>query len=709
MTTDDVAGPLKDAIERRAALWKSLRERMIVVSTSRSGERAFHRAADVAGEAKRLADAAVEPATLDALAASLEQNPPARACVIDALCAAALVKEQPLSPAEAILRARVRYQGTDGVRGKVAADVADEPPLRALVERGEFTPGVAELLAAGVMVARGGGEPPKVVLLEDGRDAFGERRTARAVGRAFLRYGCKVLDLGVAPTPLGPVAAASLGAEIAAVVTASHNPADQNGIKFYLGGRKPLPETGDYPLSAATFVAALEGMPKEKNDQPDKVDARAILREFFRQAVAPEDVEALRGARLVVDVAHGAFAPFAGEVLAGFGLSGEVINVHQTGDNINRDSGVAYIEARERVKGADVDGEIALVGRVRHAAREHAEPVFGIALDGDGDRGFVLVYDAKADEVRILDGDRLAFLMARLAREKGGGAPGVFAGTVESDLAVFDAVERMKMETLLTPVGDKWLSARRELTEKLFLGEEPSGHIVWPAEIAFGERRETIVTGNGLLTALRGAAAAVRLGLKPAQAAEPYAPGVFRTFHAYYTDRERFHRGSAVWREDVRIVEAEVERLKGVDKLPAKCRLREVDFEDDPDMLYLRLATNGHALGAVFARNSGTENKTATYARGLAEHAEALVALARAMNEHHLRTMKDPRFAEAGAGVALAEALAAKGRLTLDAARKVVREHGIDAEAGFVGLLFALGREERLRRVGDDIVAPNGH
>ncbi len=709
MTTDDSGQRLKEAIDSRAALWKSLRERMVLVTTTRGAERAFHRPGDVAAEAKRLAECGVTPELVEEFAEALEARAPARPCVMDIIQAASLVREQGLAPADALLRARIRYQGTDGVRGKVAADNGDESPLAWLVTRGEFTPGVAELLAAGVMVARGPGETVKVVVCEDGRDAFGERRYARAVMRAFLRYGCKVFDLGIAPTPLAPVAAAELGAEIAAVVTASHNPADQNGVKFFLAGRKPLPEEGDCPLSAGAFVAALEGMPKEKSDQPDKVDARKMLLDFVEAKVAKEDVEALRAARLVVDVAHGAFAPYAGEILSRLGLAGEVINVDMTGDNINRNSGVAYIEGKEIVKGADVEAEIALVGRVRKMAREHPEPAFGIALDADGDRGMVLVYDAKADEVRIIDGDRLAFLMVRCSVGARHAVPDlVFAGTVESDLAVFDALEKMKVETVLTPVGDKWLSARPALAERLLVGEEASGHIVWPIELVADGKSGTIVAGNGILTGLRGAAAILRLGLKPADAAEPYEPGVFKTFHTYYTDRARFFRGSPVWTEDARLVETELAKLREAGKFPAKARLVAVDFDDDADMLYLRVQTNGHVLGAVFARNSGTENKTASYARGLAEYREGLIALARAMNENHQRSMKDLRLAEARAGVALAAAVEEKGKLTLEAAGAVVREHGIESAAGLESLLFALAREGNIRRAGNDILKPNG-
>jgi hypothetical protein len=119
------------------------------------------------------------------------------------------------------------------------------------------------------------------------------------------------------------------------------------------------------------------------------------------------------------------------------------------------------------------------------------------ALDADGDRGMVLVYDAGADEVRIIDGDRIAFLLLRTLGDRCGTAGRVFAGTVESDLAVFDAAGRLGVETVLTPVGDKWLSSPTELRERLLIGEEPSGHIVWPVRIPTETGEVTVLLGQG--------------------------------------------------------------------------------------------------------------------------------------------------------------------------------------------------------------------
>jgi phosphomannomutase len=417
-----------------------------------------------------------------------------------------------------------------------------------------------------------------------------------------------------------------------------------------------------------------------------------------------EDIEALRDARLIIDVAHGAFAPFAREETAGLGLRANVINDDVTGENINRESGVAWLEGKGRIAGSEVDAEIAIVREVRSLARESRESVFGIALDGDGDRAFVLVYDAEADEVRVVDGDRVAFLLARLAQRTQETKGRVFAGTVESDLALFDAVRRLGIETVITPVGDKWLSARSELSARLLVGEEPSGHLVLPVDVSVtGGRRRTLFTGNGLVTGLRGAAACLRLKLTPAEAAEPFKSGVVRTFYTYFVDRARFHRDSPVWRKDAEIARAALARLKSKGRMPGSSELRPVDFEDDPDMLYLSVEEGSEVLGAVFARNSGTENKTATYARGRAEYEAPLVAMAQEINGNHDRTMKDESIPEACAARALSAALSKTRRLTMAEARRIAAEHGVGHDAGFTALLFALAREGEIQRVGDEI------
>jgi len=695
---------LTNILEGHAPLWKQLRGRDIVVSTARGGERALCRAGDIEAEAAVLAEASVEAEALAVLCAAFAEAELGSPCAVDLLQALQLVRRQKIAPAEAIVRSRIRYFGTDGVRGKVASDREGVSPLAALVEEGLFTPGLCRLLSAALVIYRSPTASPTVVVAEDGRDAFGERAYAQATIGAFKRLGCRVIDLGVAPTPLVSAACAVLGAELGAAVTASHNPANQNGIKFFHHGRKLLPEPDDCALSAHAFLAQLDGLPDEiSGGGVSERDAGELLAGYVRSAVPDEDVAALGDALFVVDCAHGAFAPYAAAVFEQLGLAAEIMNDDMTGENINRDSGVAYIEGEETIAGGDIDGQIALVGRTRELARSESRRVFGVALDGDGDRGLLLVYDAEPDAVHVIDGDRLGYILAGEWRSR----EGVFAGTVESDLAVFAAARALGVETVMTPVGDKWLSSEPGVAERLLVGEEASGHLVWPVEIENedGEPR-LVITGNGILTGLLGAAAIVRAGLSGRAAARPFEPGVCSTLYTYFVEKARLYRGSPVWRKDLEIAAEEVARLVRERLLPAGAGISPVSFENDPDMLYLKIEAAGSQVGAVFVRNSGTENKTATYARGAAEHAEGLTGMARAINRNHIAMMKDDRLFETAAGDAVADALGERGRLSPDETAAVAADHGVTGEADVAALVFALTKEGRARRDGEDLVCP---
>jgi hypothetical protein len=160
-----------------------------------------------------------------------------------------------------------------------------------------------------------------------------------------------------------------------------------------------------------------------------------------------------------------------------------------------------------------------------------------------------------------------------------------------------------------------------------------------------------------------------------------------------------------VWHEDLRLALEEVDRLKRASALPSGCRLEQVDFDDDPDMLYLRLADGERALGALFARNSGTENRSAVYARGLADFETPLGQIVRRLNDNHIHTMKDDRLVETRASEALAQAVEADGAMSMTDAQALAAEHGITGEAQFHALLFALGREGRIRRLCDEVHA----
>jgi hypothetical protein len=141
--------------------------------------------------------------------------------------------------------------------------------------------------------------------------------------------------------------------------------------------------------------------------------------------------------------------------------------------------------------------------------------------------------------------------------------------------------------------------------------------------------------------------------------------------------------------------------LKRQKLLPSGATLRPVFFKDDPDMLYLKIQEKRRLLGAVFARNSGTENKIATYARGLVEHETALVALARAINRNHVRSMRDERLPEARAGKVLVNALSRSREISMAHAARLCAQCGVSGETRFSALLFALAKEGSVRRTGN--------
>lgn len=707
----ETVNELRAVLAERPELWSGLRVRGVVVAVGRAEAPVLHRPADRPAGAVRLAAAGCAPATLSVLCAALAEWPDRGGCLIDLLRAAALVGRLGLAPAEALKRARVRYQGTDGVRGKAVPLVRGLAPLAALVERGEFTPELAALLAA---AAASDAPAGPAVLASDGRETGTDGAFAREVTGALLRSGRRVLDLGVAPTPAVPLACAALGAPLGAALTASHNPADQNGIKFFAGGRKILPELGDYVQSARAFIASTEQPPVAPDHaaaagRVESIDAARLLGQVFRAELDGPDLAALRGAHFVVDTAHGAYSPWAEPLLAGLGLGCRVVNADMTGANINRDSGVAHIEGRERIAAEETGPALDLAAAVREAARTDSAPVFGISLDGDGDRGLLLVPDRATGEVRIVDGDRMAFLITRLALKTGAVGGRAHAGTVESDLAVFDAVRRLGGEAVMTPVGDKWLTAVPALAGRLLVGAEPSGHVAWPVGVsAASGGRVTVTTGNGLLAGLRAAAAALRQGLDTKMIAEPFPPGLTATFYTYFVERDRFHRDGPAWRESLAAAEAELRTAIAAGTLPADCRLAEEVFPDEPDMLYLGVVSSDSGrLGAVFARNSGTENKAAVYARGRRELAAGLTSVARAVRSVLVRTLRDDRLAEARALAALAAAVRRSGRLPLAGARRLAEAGGVAGEAAFFALLFAAGREESVRRCGDDLLPGN--
>ncbi len=349
-----------------------------------------------------------------------------------------------------------RLFGTDGVRG-----VAGEWPLTpAFVERLGFFAGVIFAAAD---------RKKSVLLVRDTRASGPGLQTALAAG--FRRAGLAVADGGVLPTAAVSILVPRYGFAGGAVLSASHNPAEFNGIKFFdAGGRKLTEEAEDrvergarsdekMPAAGAAGPAGLEG-PRAGADYLD----------FLKGTVPGLD---LAGFAMVVDCAHGAASLVGPALLRSLGARVTVLSASPDGKNINDDCGALH------------------PGALAKAVKKEGASL-GIAFDGDADRA-ILVDETGA----VRDGESVLLVAARRLGSLGRLKKGVVVSTVMANLGFKRALEALGFRVEETPVGDKHVAQALEKTGGV-LGGEPSGHVIF---------REFLGTGDGLLTALQVLAA----------------------------------------------------------------------------------------------------------------------------------------------------------------------------------------------------------
>jgi phosphoglucosamine mutase len=585
----------------------------------------------------------------------------------------------------ALLMSRVNFMGTDGIRGKVVLEPSKDC-LCALLQDNAFSPALVETtsFSFGVVLIEQGvlGEGDTVVIGNDGRDLAYGWKLNRAVIDGFGRARLNVLDIGIVPTALVPSTMLRKGLRGGAMLTASHNPSNQNGIKFFIDGKKLLPEgpLGDYALSSRMYTySRLLPLPEKRGSA---VHAEVVARDGERLILSalPENAAALlKETILVLDTANGAFSEIAAKVLDTLGVTYSTKNETPTGANINRGCGVAEIEGTERFEGGEYNVHIPFVkelfdkGRVNEAGK-----VYGIALDGDGDRGFLLFYDKENDCVHVIDGDKSGYLLAEyLIKVKNVDPKGRwFISTIESDLMTAASAEKeLGLRTKVVSVGDKWIGNFSE--GPILVGVEISGHLIFPIRFKNEAGSEvTLLSGIGLLTGLMALIAIKALRLEPAKIIEPFEPGLSHTYYVYFVDKAKFYRNSALWAADCALVRTEVEAFKKSGALPASTKLT-FDEKEDPNVLYATLRNGDGLLGCVFMRNSGTEDKASIYVKGRREFGAALLALGALAQEHHIGQMKNERRIEY-----------VYEKLILNALQK-------NAETGFADIKVALEKETK--------------
>ncbi|MDB6095433.1 MAG: glmM [Verrucomicrobia bacterium] len=336
-----------------------------------------------------------------------------------------------------------KYFGTDGVRGPYGGPVINE----------QF----AERL--GLAAAKAVGKPGRVLIGRDTRESGAS--LLAAVARGLRAGGLEPVTLGIAPTPAVARAVGKEGARLGVVITASHNPAADNGIKFFGPGGIKLTDSEELRIESL--------LPAEVPPGSSAIATTDACAAYIAATRALLPAAALAGWRVVLDTANGATCATSPEVLRALGAEVSGLGAAPNGRNINDGVGSEHpapLAAQVLARGAKL----------------------GVAHDGDGDRCVV------CDELGgVLDGDEILTILATHALARGSLVRETLVVTQQSNLGVDAAVAAAGGRVIRTAVGDRYVSeAMREAGATL--GGESSGHIICS---------EISPTGDGLVAALK--------------------------------------------------------------------------------------------------------------------------------------------------------------------------------------------------------------
>jgi len=341
--------------------------------------------------------------------------------------------------------------GTDGIRAVAGEFPLDYPTV--------FTLGRA--LAA---LLEQEGLPPRVLIGRDTRES-GEWLEG-TLYQSFKRNGCQVVTAGVIPTSAVSILTRKFGFSAGVVVSASHNPFQDNGIKVFSPEGIKIPEEWEAFLERALHSSEK----KEQRASPPPPPDPAMGEEYvaFLLSRYPEEIPPPSGL-LVVDCSNGAASPFAPLVFSRLGMDVVTIGASPDGKNINAGCGCLHPQ-----------------GLVKRVLETRAD--LGVAFDGDADRAILV--DERGN---ILNGDHTLFLLSRYMKSKGRLSSGSVVATTMSNMGLEKALEKMGLELVRSRVGDRYV-LEEMIRCGANLGGERSGHTIL---------LDDCPTGDGILTTIR--------------------------------------------------------------------------------------------------------------------------------------------------------------------------------------------------------------
>ncbi len=577
-----------------------------------------------------------------------------------------------------------KVQGTDGIRGRIAGnnDLKDANPVEFFLKTGYLTPKFFErytyAFATQLSMADFGKDERSIVIGWDPRDKEGSFNNAAISG--IRKAGFDVLVAGTLPTPALPLYMLSVKAAGCVVLTASHNPCDQNGIKLFYGhtALKTLPpdDKALTKLLKNQRKVEFDTLPLKGDTVNSEKEARKVFIDFCLDSDNSwiNEKDEFRDTILIIDASKGAVTSVANDIFSRLRFK-EVILTNLEG-NINEYCGVADIEGLERISRESVVSPGAKFEKYEtlktlfdraDSLKQSSQTdlkLTALVFDGDGDRCFRLDYDPESDELLVSSGDLLGIHQAEYLKQVNPESCGSFINTVESDLNTAITARNMGFTPILTGVGDKWILSRAildmmqsyipesspmaeritlmqnaktgisglvlskflnelikpdyrqepERSRNFSIGIEESGHCITPGYLKVKRQKQICYSGNGIKSGLNSIKAVHALHRGDhwyEKLAQPFTAGIKKTYYSYYIDKSRLLPEGRFREEMKETLSREFRK-----RFPDSHSIEFPVFKEEKEMLYGSILQNQKQCGAVFIRNSGTEDKCALYLRG---------------------------------------------------------------------------------------------
>jgi phosphoglucosamine mutase len=591
----------------------------------------------------------------------------------------------------------IRLQGTDGIRGPIQQHLPPtEHPVKWYLQTGEITPEFFQLYTYStccLLRKFGLTELSNIIVVGwDSRDSSGTFNNAAILG--ILQAGLAPYSVGILPTPAVALHMLATQASAAIVLTASHNPADQNGVKIFLGssGLKLFPADDE---SLTEFLLKQPWPLPSSSIFHDICDAsEAAQKNFIAHLLQNQDFEMIldqpESINIITDSAFGACQV----IVQHFPKSWSIFQHYNSdcSNEINRFSGVADLEgtrwlSEQHLKNSQWKNHTALHQLFQNLRKNPKSLHLSWIFDGDGDRCFILVADSSRQGIHILSGDALMLLISSDSESKSQNK--YIFNTIESDLEASSRILGKKFNLRQCAVGDKWLlleafdsriktlkehlqkfsGAKKDLIDDIqktlvqmkklgrpsafeltrlwrnlikeipeanqlstdfFLGSEESGHVILPAT----HNKELVFLGNGPLVAFKATEILYKRWLHNPEE-------FFKNIEALQP------QGTRVTLPIYYVVKEKLLEPRFRDEL---CQIIQesagnlypefiqdwINLPEDNELLMLQLKDKNTLKIAIFIRNSGTEDKLSLYIQGNRISDAALNELSREIYWHLL-------------------------------------------------------------------------